>query len=120
MVNISVLKKIAKNRTAVEVNGEDDLVIFLRGWWSEKFNLPDNHPLFWDKTLEEHVIDFYYDRYLNGGLLDQEKQEQQKIADEQWLKEQMGEDYTEECDYFKPPTEEEIEKAKDGGFHEVF
>jgi hypothetical protein len=35
----------------------------LERWWVKKYRLPSNHDLFVDRTLYDHLIDFYLDKF---------------------------------------------------------
>lgn len=102
-LDLSVLKMIAKNRVQKEIQTVDDLVYFLSIWWSEKYKLPCNHQLFLEKTIEELVIDYYIDKFISDP---QSMNEEEKVQDdEDWYKEQMGEEYKEQYDYLLDPND---------------
>lgn len=105
------LKDIALARYKTPIQSEEDLISFLGMWWSNKYNLPDNHPLFLEKTLEEHVIDYYMDRFYKNPEEASAPTLEELKAEEEALKVEMGDEYREEYDYFMPPTEEEQAKG---------
>ena len=35
----------------------------LSRWWVRKYKLPSNHELFQDRTIFEHLVDFYLDKF---------------------------------------------------------
>ena len=112
MINIQILKEIARNRVRLDVKTENDLIEFLKVWWSNKYTLPDNHPLFLSKTLEEHVIDYYIDKFVSNPESMNEVSQREIEQDEEKLKEVMGDEYHEEYDYLVPPTSAEMKAGK--------
>jgi hypothetical protein len=108
MIDLDVLEKIAKERISRAIKTEDDLIDMLRVWWSNKFKLPDNHPLFLSKTLEEHTIDYFTDKLLNNPPDTSKASKEQLEADDQRMKEEMGDEFHEDYDYLVPPTETEL------------
>jgi len=109
-INIPQLRKIAKETVQKEVTDEIELAEFLGGWFSKRYNLPDNHPLFLEKTLEELVIDYYKDQFLSGkeALVTEEEKSDEY---EKELEEVMGDEYHTKPDYLYPPSPEELAKA---------
>ena len=63
MILIDGLKKIALKRL------EEESDYFLILWWSNKYKLPDNHPLLLSKTREELYIDYLVDCFANNPEL---------------------------------------------------
>ncbi|CAK0749569.1 hypothetical protein CCP1ISM_330005 [Azospirillaceae bacterium] len=108
-IDMFKLKNIALARYKDPIQTEEDLISFLGIWWSNKYNMPDNHPLFLEKTLEEHVIDYYMDRFHKNPDEANAPTVEELKAEEDQLREEMGEDFREEYDYFLPPTTEEQE-----------
>jgi len=112
MIDIDVLKEIAKAQVKNKVETEEDLEIFLKMWWSQKYEEPDNHPLLMAKTLEELVIDYYKNDFLDNP----EKMNEMTLAEqeeyEEKLKKEMGNSYKEEYDYLIPPDASTDDKQK--------
>lgn len=131
----SNLKRIAFYRAKQTTQSAQELCDALKLWWSDKYKLPDNHPLLLQKTLEELMVDYYtdlfrrdekaakeFDKEIHGradmSLTDEEK------ADEEWFKAMMGDGYISpdepirsssgEAMNFETNTEEEL------GFEENF
>jgi len=97
------LKRIARNkvrRTEVNIYEFED---YLKDWWSDKFKLPPNHPLLYQLTLEELIIMYYRDQFINDPkeleLFEAEINEVPKNSDEAWFKKQMGKEYKKEFEY---------------------
>ena len=109
-IDIKKLKQIAKNKVNREIENTDDLIEFLSTWWSNKYQLPSNHPLFLAKTLEELVVDYYVDKFISDPKSIDE--EERKKAEEDWLKKEMGDEYHEEYDYLVDPNISENEKKE--------
>jgi len=109
-IDMFLLRDIALRRFKKPVQTEEDLINFIKLWWTNKYNLPDNHSLFLDRTLEEHVIDYYLDKFSKNPDEAALQTKEELEADEAKLKAEMGEDYKEEYDYFMGPDENE----KDG------
>jgi len=112
MINLVELKNLAKKIVNKEVETERDLITFLNIWWSKKYGLPGNHSLFWSRTLEEHMLDFYVEKVLNEDKTEvtEEQTLEELEEDEKWYKEKLGDEYREEYDYLLPPTPEELKK----------
>lgn len=96
-INIDSIEKIAKNRAKSEISSFDDVVTFLSIWFTEKFKLPPNHPLFLERTVEEWLLDYYTDKELNSS---QDKIERDENFEE-WLKDEMGDEYHKDYDYLE-------------------
>lgn len=111
MIDVAILKEIARNRIQRQIKTEEDLIDMLRVWWSNKFSKPDNHPLFLAKTLEEHMIDYFTDKFINNP--DELKKPSAKQLEEREakIKEEMGDEYREEYDYLDAPTPEQLKGA---------
>ena len=110
-INLDVLREIAKTQVKNKVETEEDLTIFLKIWWSQKYNLPDNHPLLMDRTLEELVIDYYKNEFMENPEKINEMTLAEQEAYEEKLKEEMGDAYKEEYDYLIPPDASQSDQA---------
>lgn len=71
---LQAIKNIAKN------NLEDNTHL-LKRWWSNKYNLPTNHPLLLEKYEEELMIEYYEDEQFQDEL---EKEMNKPTDDENW------------------------------------
>lgn len=96
-ISLRNLKRIAYNQVRKEPENLEELERFLKDWWSAKFNLPDNHPLLLDKTLEELIVMYYKDvfRDKDSETTKQYEEEEGIIKgkqreDEEWFRVQMG------------------------------
>ena len=110
-MSLTNLKLIAYERVARTEVPYEDLEDMLKIWWSNKYNLPKNHPLLLDCTLEELLIDYFTD------LFSKDKKEMESfqseiykisadilpavsggkgLSDEEWFKKVMGDEYTPE------------------------
>jgi len=105
------LKEIAKEQYQKTVSNELELIDFLGVWFSQKFKLPDNHPLFLDRTLEEWMVEYYKDQLANGRE-ELVSEEENRDEWENYLKKEMGDDYREEDDYLTQPSPEDLRRAK--------
>lgn len=98
------LKRIARYKVTINsANGEDEMAEFLMDWWSEKYNLPNNHPLLLQKTLEELVVEYYVDVFKKNpdelSKFEKDLGVAKEDEDEKWFKKMMGEQYTSEPAY---------------------
>lgn len=101
MLNLKRIAFYKIKRTAIPF---DELTDFIRDWWSKKYTLPNNHPLLLDKTLEELLIEYYEDYYINNEdeltTLAKELGENSPIANidldatEEWFKRVMKNQYS--------------------------
>jgi len=111
-IDLGALKAIAKAKVEKKVQTEDDMREFIKIWWARQYNLPDNHPLFLNRTLEEHIIDFFVNDYMD----DPEKLSEMTLEDqetyEEQLKREMGSDYKEKYDYLIPPDSTQEEEKR--------
>lgn len=107
MIDHKLLKKIAKERVKQKIVTEDQLEDFLSIWWSRKYNLPSNHHLFLDRTMEEHMLDFYTHQLLDAPEADDDSATTVEELEEldEWYKEELGDEYSDEYDYFIDPIE---------------
>lgn len=98
------IKRIAFYRAKRENIPYDELEDFIKDWWSDKFNLPNNHPLLLQKTLEELMIEYYTDVFKKipeeARKFELEDLGQVKLSlsseeqdDEEWFKKMLGDDY---------------------------
>lgn len=115
MIDLDKLEAIARSRAHLKVKTVDDLKLFLEIWWSRKYNLPPNHHLFQERTLEEHYIDFATNRFLDDPEeMDAQTPTAEELEDnEEWYKEKLGDQYREEYDYLIPPSSDELGVTED-------
>jgi len=111
-IDFEKLKEIAKTRMEMEPSNELELIEWLKVWWSSTYNLPDNHPLFVNRTIEEHMIDFYIKKFQSNPDELNEDSKKSKDEYEEWLKKEMGEDYHNEDDFLVDPKMSEKEKLE--------
>jgi len=94
-ISFQNLKRIAYNKVKKDPATLEELEEFLKDWWSDKFNLPDNHPLLLEKTFEELLIMYFKDTFRNEDgeeTKDYEIREGIRKSDEDWFRKQMGEE----------------------------
>jgi len=99
MINYNNLKIIARNKIKKDsVSSFEEFEEFLKQWWSDKYRLPDNHPLLLEKNLEDLIIEYFVDYFrnnpqnlnefeINNNLIEDDE-------DEIWFKKKMGDQYT--------------------------
>jgi hypothetical protein len=68
------VRKLAANNARSKLDSEEQLVLFLRSWWSRTYNRPLKDPLLLEYTLEELLYEFY-DR------VERQAAEQERIKD---------------------------------------
>jgi hypothetical protein len=113
MIDHKWLKELARIRVKNKTETIDDLEVFLGIWWSRKYNMPSNHPLFLDRTIEEHLLDYYTHQLLDSPESENTTQTVQELEElDEWYKKEMGEDFHEEYDYLVPPIEVEENNIK--------
>lgn len=97
---LNLLKKIAYERaTKKTIDNYEEMVEYLKQYWSAKYSLPDNHPLLLSKTFDEILLEYYIDIFkTDDDFLKKYEMEltgQKAIdEDEDWFKQEMGENYT--------------------------
>lgn len=98
---LTSLKSLAYRRAKRTTITLDELEDHLKMWWSDKYKLPDNHPLLLEKTLEELLVEYYTDVFRSSP--EESKQFERQLglstdepSDEEWFKKTMGNDYTPE------------------------
>lgn len=124
------LKKIARYKVRRQDVTHEEFEDYLKIWWSEKYNLPPNHPLLLQLTIEELIIEYYRDIFAKDpkeleafeaeiGIVDPK-------SDEAWFKKHMGDEYTTESavsEKFKKGLkngENKENDKKDNEFDDVF
>jgi len=116
-ISLRNIQRIAYNQLRKDPTTLEELEQFLKDWWSDKYNLPDNHPLLLEKTLEELMIMYYKDVYKDKdsqALKQFEEEEGIKKSDEDWFKKQMGnKDYNESKTLNSSKDENEFEEKFD-------
>lgn len=97
------IRQIAASNARASLTNEDQLLLFLKSWWSRTYNRPLKDPLLLSYTLEELLYEFY-DRI------------ERKTAEEERIKaeEEKQEDTKEKAvqDWAEKMEREEMEKAK--------
>ncbi len=77
------IKKLAYDIVQPKSFRYEEMEQFLIRWWSNKFNLPTNHPLLLDRTFEELLLDYHVDTFIKNP------ESLKSFADE--IKESLGE-----------------------------
>lgn len=85
---------------------------FLIGWFCFKFNTTENDDRLQDMTLEELMVLYQMHRIKEDPLYAQEQMSPSGNSYEDFLKEQMGEDYVSEEEQIRQIEEEEKEFTK--------
>lgn len=99
MINYNNLKTIAQFKIKrSSVSSFEEFEEFLREWWSEKYHLPNNHPLLLEKNLEELIIEYFVDYFKNNPQQLNEFEVKNNLLsdddDEKWFKQKMGNQYS--------------------------
>lgn len=90
----SVRKLAAKNARA-DLDSEEQLLLFLRSWWSRTYNRPLKDPLLLEYTLEDLLYEFY-DK-VERRLAEEERNKEQEI-DQEIAKEKADLDWAEKME----------------------
>lgn len=102
------IKRLALENVEREVTTVGEALEFLKKWWCRYYKRPYKDPLLQEYTIEELLLEFYENSFLdNEKMKDKFKTElilaQESEEDhEEWLKSQMGDAYQ---------TEEEMAEA---------
>lgn len=89
---IDAIKKIASENARAELDTEEQLLLFLKSWWSRTYNRPLKDPVLLSYTLEELLYEFY-DR-IERTKAEQERLEQEDVKIEE-EKDKANEDWAE-------------------------
>ena len=113
---IDRIKEIAQNAVKFPPENRKELQNFLIAWYCNRYNIPFTSEKVEKLEFETLLLEFYlFDTWkkveenIKNGKYEAEAQAQE---DEEWLKEQMGEDYHDEIDYLQEPTKTELDKKK--------
>ena len=108
---IDRIKEIANDTIIFPPKNIKELQNFLIVWYCDKYKIPITSGEAEKLEFETLLLEFYLsnrwrdiEQDIKSGKYEQEAQVQE---DEKWLKEEMGEDYTEEISYLHKPTEME-------------
>ena len=99
------IKRIAKHKAQRVSVSYAELEEYLKEWWSEKYNLPDNHPLLLQKTLEELIIEYWTDVFKKHpeelrkfeNEINEKSKPHVSDEDEEWFKKVMKDDYNQDA-----------------------
>lgn len=92
------IKRIAYNIVQPKNFQYEEMEQFLMRWWSNKFNLPMNHPLLLDMTFEELLVDYHVDTFTKNpeslkSFADEIKESVDEIDDDEaWFRENLKSD----------------------------
>ncbi len=118
------LKRIACYRFRRDVISDNEIVDFLKSWWSGKYNRPDNDPLLLDKRLEELIVEYYEDFFkLNPEKLNEFEMSIKELpndSDENWFKQIMKDEYTPESAFSTEFKNKNTPESKDEEFEESY
>lgn len=95
---IYYFKKLALHNIEEKPSDGQSLLKFLKRWWCNYYNKPYKDPLLEEYTLEELLLEYYEILFTKDeeakkeAILEIDKIDNEE-DDEEWLKEQMGDDY---------------------------
>lgn len=117
-ISLNKIKRIARNQVRKSKNlTVADFEVLAKRWWSEKYNLPINHPLLLELTLEELFLEYWIDVFSKDPKeLEKFENELNLLAEDSdlaWFKEMLGDQFKEEED-FSTEVREKIAEAKQG------
>ncbi len=119
------LKRIALYRVRrTRVDG-DEIIDFLKSWWSEKYKRPVNDPLLLSRYVEELMVEYYEDLFrAQPDKLSEFEISINDIAetsDENWFKKVMGDQYTPENSFSNEFKQKSTAAQKEQeGFDDVY
>lgn len=95
---VSDIRKIALHNVDVSPRDEQSLLSYLKRWWCVYYKRPYKDPLLLEYSFEELLLEYFEILYF---VSDEEKQkakveeyiEESEGEDEEWLREEMGDDY---------------------------
>lgn len=107
-------EKVKKTKNQIPFN---EFESYLKDWWSNKFNLPTNHPLLLELTFEELALQYFTDLFRKDeeeySRFELEVSGKHVDSDEEWLMKEMGEEY-------KPPEEAKDNEENDLIFNDKY
>lgn len=56
---VDAVRRLAAHNARAELDSEEQLILFLKSWWSRTYNRPLKDPLLESYTLEELLYEFY-------------------------------------------------------------
>jgi hypothetical protein len=114
---IDAIKKLAAHNARAPLDSEEQLLLFLKSWWSRTYNRPLKDPILLDYTLEELLYEFY-DR-VERSKADEERLDQEDVKIEE-EKDKAAEDWAErmerlerEAEMREQVQEPEVDPTKD-------
>lgn len=113
MINnlIDKIKKLANESIKFPPENSKELQNFLVAWWCNKYNIPMTSKEAQELQFEMLIFEFYlvkrWEEIQTNIKEGKYHSEQQEVEDEEWLKEQMGEEYHNETDYYAKPSTQE-------------
>jgi hypothetical protein len=75
------IRQIAAHNARANLNDDNQLLLFLRSWWSRTYNKPLKDPLLQSYTLEELLYEFY-DK-VERNLAEEERIKNQEVKQEE-------------------------------------
>ena len=95
---ININRRMALHNIDDSPRNEESLLSYLKRWWCIHYNRPYKDPLLLEYTFEELLLEYFEVLYFKN---DEEKRqarieeyvENSAEEDEEWLKEEMGDDY---------------------------
>jgi hypothetical protein len=106
---IDAVRRLAAHNARADLDSEEQLLLFLKSWWSRTYNRPLKDPLLDTYTLEDLLYEFY-DR------IERQKAEEERIEREsdkiEEDKEKANEDWAERMEREEREAEMRSEAAK--------
>ena len=115
MINYNNLKTIAQYKIKrSSISNFDEFEDFLKDWWSDKYHLPNNHPLLLERDLEDLIIEYFVDFFKNNPQKLNEFEIDNNLLseddDEKWFKQKMGDQYSPKNAFSTDVVDEGLEK----------
>jgi len=89
---IDSIKKLAAHNARADLNTDEQLLLFLKSWWSRTYNRPLKDPILLSYSVEELLYEFY-DR-IERSKAEQERLEEDDVKIEE-DKDKVNEDWAE-------------------------
>lgn len=106
-----IIKKIAAFNARASLDSEEQLLLFLKSWWSRTYNRPLKDPLLLSYTLEELLYEFYDRIERTKAEEERLEQESDKIEEDKdraaidWAEQQEKLDLAAEAAKSEQPTD---------------
>ena len=108
---IEKIRNLAKDTIVYPPKSQEELQRFLMAWYCSKYNIPMTSDTTSKLDFETLLLEFYlFNRWkdveedIKSGKFEAEAQAGE---DEEWFKQEMGEEYNEDTDYLMNPSDSE-------------